>query len=89
MGDDRGSLVAVEAQQDIPFELKRVYYIFGTKDGVERGFHAHKNLQKVVVRRSSTMRINTGGRISIHSAITATSDNLHAFKVEKRSQRCC
>lgn len=62
MGDDRGSLVVVETQQDLPFELKRVYYIFGTKEGVERGFHAHKNLQQVAVavRGSCTMVLDDG-----------------------------
>ncbi len=62
MGDERGSLVAIETQQDLPFELKRVYYIFGTKEGVERGFHAHKNLQQVAVavRGSCTMELDDG-----------------------------
>jgi dTDP-4-dehydrorhamnose 3,5-epimerase-like enzyme len=62
MGDDRGSLVAVETHQDLPFELQRVYYIFGTKEGVERGFHAHKNLQQVAVavRGSCTMVLDNG-----------------------------
>ena len=35
--------------KNIPFEIKRVYYIFDTKDGVRRGFHAHKNLEQVLV----------------------------------------
>jgi dTDP-4-dehydrorhamnose 3,5-epimerase-like enzyme len=62
MGDDRGSLVAVETHQDLPFELQRVYYIFGTKEGVERGFHAHKNLQQVAVaiHGSCTMVLDDG-----------------------------
>jgi dTDP-4-dehydrorhamnose 3,5-epimerase-like enzyme len=62
MGDDRGSLVAVETHQDLPFDLQRVYYIFGTKEGVERGFHAHKNLQQVAVavRGSCTMVLDNG-----------------------------
>jgi dTDP-4-dehydrorhamnose 3,5-epimerase-like enzyme len=62
MGDDRGSLVAVETHQDLPFELQRVYYIFGTKEGVERGFHAHRNLQQVAVavRGSCTMVLDNG-----------------------------
>ena len=42
LGDERGSLIAIEANKHIPFEVKRVYYIFGTKPGVSRGFHAHK-----------------------------------------------
>lgn len=49
LGDDRGSLVALEAQKTIPFDIKRVYYIFGTQKGVSRGFHAHKNLKQVAV----------------------------------------
>ena len=34
LGDDRGSLVSLEQNKNIPFEIKRIYYIFGTKDGV-------------------------------------------------------
>ena len=49
LGDDRGSLVALEALKTVPFEIKRVYYIFGTKDKVSRGFHAHRNIKQVVV----------------------------------------
>jgi len=49
LGDDRGSLVALEAHKTVPFEIKRVYYIFGTKPGVSRGFHAHRALQQVAV----------------------------------------
>ncbi len=49
LGDDRGSLVALEAEKTVPFEIKRVYYIFGTQQGVARGFHAHHNLKQVAV----------------------------------------
>ena len=49
LGDERGSLVALEGNKNMPFGIKRVYYIFGTKEGVSRGFHAHRNLKQVVV----------------------------------------
>jgi dTDP-4-dehydrorhamnose 3,5-epimerase-like enzyme len=49
LGDERGHLIAVEAEKSVPFQIRRVYYIFGTKEGVERGFHAHKNLQQVAI----------------------------------------
>ncbi len=49
LGDDRGSLVALEGSDTVPFEIKRVYYIFGTQQGVARGFHAHHKLQQVAV----------------------------------------
>lgn len=49
LGDERGSLVALEAHKTVPFEVKRVYYIFGTRPSVSRGFHAHRALQQVAV----------------------------------------
>ena len=49
LGDDRGSLVALEAHKTVPFDVKRVYYIFGTQAGVSRGYHAHRALQQVAV----------------------------------------
>lgn len=48
LSDDRGGLVAIEQLKDIPFEIKRVYYIFDVAEGVQRGFHAHKRLQQVM-----------------------------------------
>ena len=56
-GDDRGSLVALESHKKIPFEIKRVYYIFDTKSGVVRGLHAHKNLSQVMVCLKGSCRI--------------------------------
>ena len=49
LGDERGSLVVVEGNKLVPFDIKRVYYIFGTEQGVSRGFHAHKELKQVAV----------------------------------------
>lgn len=49
LGDERGSLIAIESEKSVPFPVHRVYYIFGTKVGVERGFHAHKALNQVAV----------------------------------------
>lgn len=48
-GDERGSLIAIEEQRDIPFTLRRVYYIFDTQSGVRRGLHAHRQLQQVMI----------------------------------------
>ena len=49
LGDDRGVLISIEAEKSVPFKVRRVYYIFATKEGVERGFHAHKALNQVAV----------------------------------------
>lgn len=48
-GDERGNLIALETIKEIPFDIKRVYYIYDTKENVRRGFHAHKNLQQVLI----------------------------------------
>jgi len=48
-GDERGSLIAIEAGHNAPFEIKRVYYIFDTRKDVERGFHAHINLKQIAI----------------------------------------
>lgn len=48
-GDERGQLVALEEFKDIPFRIKRVYYMYDTADGFIRGKHAHKNLQQILV----------------------------------------
>lgn len=56
-GDERGNLIALEENKNIPFEIKRVYYIFDTKNGVRRGFHAHKNLEQVLICVSGSCEI--------------------------------
>lgn len=49
MGDERGSLISLEQKKNIPFNIKRVYYIYGTKTDMVRGKHAHTNLKQVAV----------------------------------------
>ena len=56
-GDERGQLVAIESLLDIPFEIKRVYYMYDTKPGVHRGFHAHRNLEQVLICVSGSCRV--------------------------------
>ena len=48
-GDERGMLVALEEFNDIPFAIKRVYYMYDTKEGVRRGSHAHKSLEQILI----------------------------------------
>lgn len=62
LGDERGSLIALEGNKSIPFDIKRVYYIYGTQSGVARGFHAHKELKQVaiVVRGSCRFILDDG-----------------------------
>lgn len=56
-GDERGSLIALERSRDLPFEIARVYYIFGTRPGVSRGFHAHRDLSQMVIAMNGSCRM--------------------------------
>ncbi|CNH18899.1 sugar 3,4-ketoisomerase [Yersinia kristensenii] len=56
-GDERGQLVALEETKNIPFSIKRVYYMFDTCEGVRRGFHAHYKLQQLVIPVRGSCRI--------------------------------
>lgn len=57
LGDDRGHLTVLEANKNIPFDIKRVYYLTDTLAGVPRGFHAHKELEQVAVCVSGKCRM--------------------------------
>jgi dTDP-4-dehydrorhamnose 3,5-epimerase-like enzyme len=61
-GDDRGSLIALEAACEVPFPIERVYFVFETRPGVDRGFHAHKSLEQwaVCVSGSCVMTMDDG-----------------------------
>lgn len=64
LGDERGSLIAIEQGYNAQFEIKRVYYIFDLKENVERGFHAHKNLEQIciAVKGSCTFIVDDGAK---------------------------
>lgn len=55
-GDERGSLVALEDQKNVPFTIRRVYYLFNTDKNVRRGFHAHEALKQLVIAVKGTCR---------------------------------
>lgn len=57
-GDDRGQLIAIEEGRDLPFDVKRVYYIYDTLPGVRRGFHAHRCLQQILICVSGSCKIH-------------------------------
>jgi dTDP-4-dehydrorhamnose 3,5-epimerase-like enzyme len=61
-GDERGSLVAIEGFRECPFPIARVYYVYGTSPGVDRGLHAHRALNQlaVAVAGSCTMMLDDG-----------------------------
>jgi dTDP-4-dehydrorhamnose 3,5-epimerase-like enzyme len=56
-GDERGSLISLESMENVPFDIKRIYYIYNTKLNQERGKHAHINLEQMIVCISGSCEI--------------------------------
>lgn len=56
-GDERGHLVIVEGMKDIPFEIKRVFYIYGSDDKVVRGQHANRKSEFVLINVAGTSKV--------------------------------
>ena len=57
LGDERGNLVVVEGNMDIPFEIKRIFYIYGSDDTVVRGQHANRLSEFVMINVSGTSKV--------------------------------
>lgn len=78
-GDERGYLVIAEgAGRDIPFDIKRVFYIYGTGKGVVRGNHANRNTEFVLINVSGTSKVRVDD--GIHSEeITLTKPRMGVY----------
>ncbi|MCY1279111.1 TDP-4-oxo-6-deoxy-alpha-D-glucose-3,4-oxoisomerase [compost metagenome] len=70
--DPRGTLAVVEGGLDVPFEIRRVYYLYGLSGDLRRGFHAHHELEQIAIclngscsillddgRRKETLRLSS------------------------------
>ena len=57
LGDERGKLVVVEGNMDIPFEIKRVFYIYGSDNEVVRGQHANRESEFVLINVGGTSKV--------------------------------
>ena len=66
-GDAREQLIALEEFKDIPFKIKRVYYMYDTGEGVVRGCHAHKSLQQILIciHGSCKIKLDNGDETKI------------------------
>ncbi|MDZ7651413.1 MAG: FdtA/QdtA family cupin domain-containing protein [Burkholderiaceae bacterium] len=60
--DNRGNLTFVEGGRHVPFEIKRIYYLYDVPGGASRAGHAHKNLQQLIVAMSGSfdVRVDDG-----------------------------
>lgn len=56
-GDERGHMVVVEGLKDIPFEIKRIFYIYGSDKDVVRGQHANRESQFVLINVAGTSKV--------------------------------
>lgn len=59
LGDERGKLVVIEGGQAIPFEIKRVFYIYGSDTTVVRGKHANRESEFVLINVAGTSKVRT------------------------------
>ena len=57
MGDERGSLIAFEEKKDIPFDIKRVFCIYGTQENISRGNHSHYKTKQLLVSVSGKCKV--------------------------------
>jgi hypothetical protein len=55
--DPRGNLTFIEGHVHVPFDIKRVYYLYDVPGGSERGGHAHKNLHQFIVAMSGSFDV--------------------------------
>ena len=56
--DPRGNLTVIESLKDIPFEIKRIYYIYDVPGGESRGAHGHKTLEQIIIAISGSFDVN-------------------------------
>ncbi len=56
-GDQRGTLCVAEQLKEVPFEIKRCFWMYGVPEGKGRGGHAHKKLQQFVIPMSGSFEI--------------------------------
>ena len=78
-GDDRGQLVAIEEMKDIPFEVKRVYYMYDTVNSAVRGKHAHKSLEQVLICVSGSCKVRLDDGMGDVSEVILDRPNLGLY----------
>lgn len=66
VSDPRGNLTFVEANRHIPFDIKRVYYLYDVPGGTERGGHAHRTLHQVIIAMSGSFDVVLNDGLRAH-----------------------
>lgn len=57
ISDPRGNLTVIEGSEDIPFDIKRVYYLYDVPGGESRGAHAHKQLYQLLIAANGSFSV--------------------------------
>lgn len=57
VANPKGNLTAIEGGQDVPFDIKRVFYLYDVPGGEDRGGHAHRALEQVIIAASGSFDI--------------------------------
>ena len=66
LGDERGKLVVIEGGEAVPFDIKRVFYIYGSDSTVVRGQHANKKSEFVLINVAGKSKVKiTDGKESM------------------------
>lgn len=73
-GDDRGKLIVIEGQREVPFDIKRIFYMLQTKNDVIRGQHANRNSDFVMVNIQGSVKIKVDDGINQTEYILDTPD---------------
>ena len=55
--DPRGNLTPIEGGEDVPFEIKRIYYLYDVPGGESRGAHAHKQLYQLIIAATGSFSV--------------------------------
>lgn len=79
LGDHRGQLVALEANKQIPFDVKRVFYIYGTQEDVPRGNHSHYKTKQFLVAVNGSCKVTLDNGI-IKETFDLNKPNLGLFQ---------
>lgn len=58
IADPRGNLTFIEGENHVPFDIKRVYYLYDVPGGAERGGHAHRDLEQFLIAASGSFEVS-------------------------------